>query len=160
MKRLILILSVLLKLAPASLAATPGGWQPYHDARGFSVSFPGDWKANPDYYDDDYPTNGDPPPRTHALAIMPIGDLQPNTTLSSEGVHLVIVPLPSFRTQCAAWSFIAIPPPDYNSAFETDTPDYAHVVGGDPVGWRFSAFWARQSFRYPDQRHVARPPRW
>lgn len=28
-----------------------------------------------------------------------------------------------------------MPPPDYNSAFETDRPDYAHVVGGDPGGW-------------------------
>jgi len=121
-------------LAPASQAAAPAGWQTYRDdARGFTVSFPADWKPNPDYHDDDYPTSDEPPPRIHALAVTPTGDLQPGTTLNS--VHIAIVPLPPFRSQCAAWSFIATPPPDFNSGFDVDTPDYAHVTGGDPGGW-------------------------
>ena len=135
MKRVILALPVLLLLAPASQAAAPAGWQTYHDARGFSVSFPRDWKANPDYYDDDYPTDGDPPPRLLALALVPSGDLDPGTTLSSSSVRITILPLPSFRNDCAAWSFIAEPPPDYSSSFDIDTPDYAHLIGGDPAGW-------------------------
>ncbi len=136
MKRLLSVPAVLLMLAPASPAATPTGWQTYRDeARGFAVSFPADWKPNPDYYDDDYPTSGEPPPRIHALAIAPTADLQPGTTLDSTSVHIAIVPLPPFRSQCAAWSFIAVPPPDFDSAFDVDTPDYAHVVGGDPGGW-------------------------
>ncbi|MBI3675240.1 MAG: hypothetical protein HY243_01310 [Proteobacteria bacterium] len=135
MKRLILVLPFLALFAPASQAATPAGWQTYHDVRGFSVSFPRDWKADPDYYDDDYPTGGDPPPRLRALAIVPSGDLGPGTTLNSAGVRIAVLPLPPFRKECAAWSFIAEPPPDYNSSFDSDTPDYAHLVGGDPAGW-------------------------
>jgi hypothetical protein len=136
MKRLLFVLPALLIVASASPAATPAGWQTYHDgARGFTVSFPGDWKPNPDYYDDDYPTDGDPPPRIPALAIVTTGDLQPGTTLNSGDVRILILPLPSFRSECAAWSFIAMPPPDFNSAFDIDTPAYAHLAGGDPAGW-------------------------
>jgi hypothetical protein len=136
MKRLLRSLPVLALLAAAPSAAAPAGWQTYRDAaRGFAVSFPGDWKANPDYHDDDYPTSDAPPPRIAALAVMPTGDLQPGTTLNSASVRIAIVPLPSFRSECAAWSFIAVPPPDFNSGFDVDTPDYAHVVGGDPGGW-------------------------
>jgi len=135
MKRPLRLLPVLLLLAPAS-AAAPAGWQTYRDeARGFAVSFPGGWKPNTDYHDDDYPVNGEPPARIQALAITPTGDLQPGTTLNSGSVHVAIVPLPPFRSQCAASSFIAVPAPDSSSAFDVDAPDYAHVTGGDPGGW-------------------------
>ncbi|HEX4301497.1 MAG TPA: hypothetical protein VHZ78_01800 [Rhizomicrobium sp.] len=114
-------------------AAAPAGWQSYHDARGFRVSFPAGWKINPAYHDDDYPTGEAPPPRLAALAIMPVKDLQPGTTLSS--VRVAILPLPPSRTVCAASQFIAAPPPDFSSGFDIDRPDYAHMTGGDPGGW-------------------------
>ncbi len=132
---LVQALPIFLLLTSSSPAATPAGWQTYHDARGFAVSFPGDWKINPNYYEDDYPTGEGAPPRTHALAIVPTGALDPGSTLDSGGVRIMVLPLPPFRADCAARSFIAEPPPDFSSAFDADTPDYAHLVGGDPGGW-------------------------
>lgn len=126
--------ALLAALSAAPAAAAPAGWQTYHDARGFSVSFPADWKANPNYYDQDYPT-GDEPARLPALAIAPTGELQPGTTLFAEQLHVAILPLPPSRTACVASGFIAEPPPDYNSGFDVDRPEYAHLTGGDPGGW-------------------------
>jgi hypothetical protein len=134
MKRLLILLPIFL-LPLAAQAATPAGWQSYHDARGFTVSFPAGWKADPDYYDSDYPSDGQTPPRIHALAIVPTGDLQPGTTLNSRAVLVAIVPLPAFRSVCAASSFVADPAPDYGYAFDADTPDQSHRIGGDPGGW-------------------------
>jgi hypothetical protein len=130
-----------LRLAALTLAAlvaggaAPAGWQSTHDARGFTVSYPADWKANPDYFDSDYPTSDGPPPQLHALALSPVGDLQPGTTLASSDVRVMVAVLPPFRERCEALSFIAAPPPDFNSGIDSDTPDYAHVTGGDPGGW-------------------------
>ena len=116
-------------------AAQDASWQSYHDPRGFTVSYPAGWKADPNYFDTDYPTDGDPPPQLHALALSPSGELQPGTTLSSKDVRVTVAVLPPFRERCEALSFVAAPPPDFNSGIDTETPDYAHVTGGDPGGW-------------------------
>lgn len=129
--RILPILAALACLVPA--AAQDAGWQSRHDARGFTVSYPAGWKANPDYFDTDYPTSDAPPPHLTALAIVPIGELQPGTTLSD--VRVMIAVLPPFRAHCEALSFVAAPPPDFNSSIDSETPDYAHVIGGDPGGW-------------------------
>ncbi len=129
------IAAVVAVLAALPCAAAPTGWHSYHDARGFRVSFPAGWKADPSYHDDDYPTGDDPPPRLAALAIVPVEDLQPGTTLSSKDVRVLILPLPPSRTVCAAWQFIAAPPPDFSSRLDAERPDYAHMTGDDPGGW-------------------------
>ena len=133
MPRRAVLLFAFLLFVPVAQAAAPAGWQSYHDARGFTVSFPPDWTADPKYSDQDYPASEEPPPHFGGLALKPKGDLAPGTTLSS--VQVVVLPLPPGRDTCVAQNFIAYPPPDYGTSADESTADYAKLTGGDPGGW-------------------------
>ncbi|HEY5347325.1 MAG TPA: hypothetical protein VIJ72_03960 [Rhizomicrobium sp.] len=113
----------------------PAGWHTYSDARGFAISYPADWKADPRFADLDYPDNDGNRAKIEGLGVTPTTELQPGTTLQGKQVTLAVEVLPSFRPGCAAANFLAQQPPDYNSGIDEQTQVYAHQSGGDPGGW-------------------------
>jgi hypothetical protein len=114
---------------------TPAGWRTTHDARGFSISYPAGWKADPGFADLNYPDNNGERSKIEGLGLRPTAELQPHTTLQSNQVSVAVEVLPPYRKGCVAGNFLAEPPPDYNSGIDTNTPDFAHMSGGDPGDW-------------------------
>ena len=126
---------ILFALACTPGVAAPAGWLTTHDPRGFSISYPADWKADPGFADLNYPDDNGVRARIEGLGLRPTTDLQPHTTLQSNQVSIAVEVLPPYRKGCVAGNFLAEPPPDYNSGIDTNTPDFAHMSGADPGDW-------------------------
>src|SRR5271157_3052030 len=114
--------AALFALACTSGLAAPAGWSTTHDARGFSISYPADWKADPGFADLNYPDDNGVRAKIEGLGLRPTTDLQPHTTLQSNQVSIAIEVLPAYAKGCVAVNFLAQPPPDYNSGIDKDTP--------------------------------------
>jgi hypothetical protein len=130
-KTVLMCLSLLLSTS-ASIAAR---WTTFHDARGFTVSYPSDWKADPDFADLNYPDNDGNRARIEGLGLKPSFDLQPHTTLQNGQTGLAVEVLPRYANACTAGNFLAQQPPDYDSGVDKETPTFAHMSGSDPGGW-------------------------
>jgi hypothetical protein len=130
-KTVLTCLSLLLS-TNASIAAR---WITFHDARGFSISYPSNWRANPNFADLNYPDNDGNRARIEGLGLKPSIDLQPHTTLQNGQTGLAVEVLPRYANACTAENFLAQPPPDYESGVDKATPTFAHMSGSDPGGW-------------------------
>ena len=73
------------------------------------------------------------PAAAAALALEPPASLRHDAF--ERQCRIAILPLPPSRTVCAASQFLATPPPDFNSGFEVNAEDFAHLIGSDPGGW-------------------------
>lgn len=130
-KTVLTCLSLLLS-TNASIAAR---WITFHDARGFSISYPSNWRANPNFADLNYPDNDGNRARIEGLGLKSSIDLQPHTTLQNGQTGLAVEVLPRYANACTAENFLAQPPPDYESGVDKATPTFAHMSGSDPGGW-------------------------
>jgi hypothetical protein len=116
----------------ASIAAR---WTTFHDGRGFSISYPSDWVADPNFADLNYPDNDGNRARIEGLGLKPSIDLQPYTTLQNGQTELAVEVLPRYANACTAENFLAQQPPDYESGVDKEAPTFAHMSGSDPGGW-------------------------
>jgi hypothetical protein len=110
-------------------SADEPGWHTYTDAaRGFSISYPDGWAANPNFTDKGYAfIQGDPDDVRTGLGLSPVVDLAPGTTLESKSLVLAVQFARPGDT-CRARAFLADPPPDYFTQVDEDTPDEAHTL--------------------------------
>jgi len=130
-KTVLMCLSLLLS-TNASIAAH---WTTFHDARGFSISYPSNWRADPNFADLNYPDNDGNRARIEGLGLKPSIDLQPHTTLENGQTELAVEVLPHYANACTAENFLAQQPPDYESGIDKETRTFAHMSGSDPGGW-------------------------
>lgn len=113
--------------APA--AAQDAGWKTYSDAaRGFSISYPADWKVNPSFTDRGYRFHqGDVDDVRDGVAFSPSVDLAPGTTLQSNQLVLAVERARP-ADSCKASAFLMDPPPDYFTQTVLDKPDAAQTL--------------------------------
>lgn len=119
----------------APVAAGPAAWRTVHDPRGFSMSFPPDWTADPKFADLNYPDNNGERTRIEGLSVASATALQPGTTLQGNSVSVAVEVLPPYRAGCTAENFLADTPPDYASGIDANQPAFSHQVSDDPGGW-------------------------
>lgn len=121
--------TVILCLGAAPAWAQADAWHTYTDvARGFSISYPDGWAANPNFTDKGYAfIQGDPDDVRSGLGLSPVVDIAPGTTLESKSLVLAVQFARPGDT-CRARAFLADPPPDYFTQVDEDTPDETHTL--------------------------------
>jgi hypothetical protein len=109
-------------------AAEPG-WSTYTDAkRGFSISYPSDWKVNPAFVDKGYRFfQGETDDTRDGIAFSPTTDIAPGTTLQSNQLVLAVERARA-GDACTAAAFLTDPPPDYFTQRIVDKPEAVQTV--------------------------------